>query len=70
MFAAWSFQSGSESLYEESFDITPGKLLWEWEGKDLGDFQLWLRVSFNNHRSLYYIADGSVIGEYKVHLLS
>jgi hypothetical protein len=91
VFAAWSFQSGSESLYEEnfdsgiftgqisrnnkelvlntdnkgsgewnkSFDITPGKLLWEWEGKDLWDFQLWLRVSFNNHISVYYVADGS-----------
>lgn len=90
VFAGWSFQTRSVTLYEESFegdfftgdvvqnnkelvlntegkgsgewnksiDIAPGKLSWEWEGGEK-DFQLWLRLSFNNHRSLYYVADGS-----------
>jgi len=57
------------SGWNKSIEILPGKLSWKWEGKDVGDFQLWLRLSFNNHK-LYYVADGSVIGEYKVHLLS
>jgi len=91
VFAVWSLQSRSVTLYEESFeggflkgdiiknskelvlnggingegewnksiDTLPGKLAWEWEGKDTGDFQFWLRFSFNNHKSLYYVADGS-----------
>jgi hypothetical protein len=49
----------SEGEWNKSIDIAPGKLAWEWEGKGTGDFQLWLRFSFNNHKSLYYVADGS-----------
>lgn len=44
--------------WNKSIDIVPGKIAWEWEWGEK-DFQLWLRLSFNNHRSLYYVADGS-----------
>jgi hypothetical protein len=48
-----------EGEWNKSIDISPGKLAWEWEGTDHGEFQFWLRFSFNNHKSLYYVADGS-----------
>jgi hypothetical protein len=97
VFAAWSFQFRSVTLYEESFEggiftgqvvkdgselvlkteskgegewnksiaLEPGKISWEWNGEDLGDFQLWLRLSFNNYKSIYYVADGSMNPPYE-----
>lgn len=44
--------------WNKSIDIVPGKLSWEWEGGEK-DFRLWLKLSFNNHKSLYYVAEGS-----------
>ncbi|MDP2846101.1 MAG: hypothetical protein Q8N79_08545, partial [Candidatus Methanoperedens sp.] len=51
---------GGRGEWNRTVDIAPEKLSWVWEGKDTGDFQLWLRLSFNNHNSLFYVAEGSM----------
>jgi len=51
---------GGRGEWNRTVDIAPEKLSWVWEGKDMGDFQLWLKLSFNNHNSLFYVAEGSM----------
>lgn len=50
--------------WNKSIVLAPEKIAWEWEGGEK-DFQLWLRLSFNNHKSLYYVADGSMNPPYE-----
>lgn len=50
--------------WNKSIVLAPEKIAWEWKGGEK-DFQLWLRLSFNNHRSLYYVADGSMNPPYE-----
>ncbi len=40
--------------------VQPAKMSWQWNGDDLGDFQFWLRLTFSNHKSIYYVAEGSM----------
>lgn len=40
--------------------VQPAKISWQWNGDDLGDFQFWLRLTFSNHKSIYYVAEGSM----------
>lgn len=40
--------------------VPPAKISWQWNGDDLGDFQYWLRLTFSNHKSIYYVAEGSM----------
>ncbi len=32
---------------------------WKWAVHDSGDYQFWIRIGFNNHRSIYYNASDS-----------
>jgi len=36
------------------------KISWQWSGEDIGDFQLWLKFTFSNQKSIYYVAGGSM----------
>lgn len=40
--------------------VPPAKIYWQWNGDDLGDFQYWLSLTFSNHKSIYYVAEGSM----------
>ena len=39
--------------------VQPAKISWQWGGDDPGDFQFWLKLTFSNHKSIYYVAEGS-----------
>ena len=54
-----SAQTG-EGVWSKNVSISPGKISWNWEGQDLDKFSLWLKVTFSDHKSIYYVAAGSM----------
>lgn len=46
-------------VWNKNVSLSPGKISWSWNGQDMDDFSLWLKVSFSDHKSIYYIAAGS-----------
>lgn len=53
-----SAQTG-EGVWNENVSLSPGKISWSWDGQDTDNFSLWLKVSFSDHKSIYYVAAGS-----------
>jgi hypothetical protein len=54
-----SAQTG-EGVWSENVSLSPGKITWNWDGQDLDKFSLWLKVTFSDHKSIYYVAAGSM----------
>lgn len=48
-----------EGVWNKNISLSPGKISWNWEGQDTDNFSLWLKVSFSDHKSIYYVAAGS-----------
>ena len=48
-----------EGVWNKSVSLSPGKISWSWNGQDMDNFSLWLKVSFSDHKSIYYVAAGS-----------
>ncbi|AAM04314.1 TPA: hypothetical protein HA338_05540 [Methanosarcina acetivorans] len=48
-----------EGVWNKDVSLSPGKISWNWKGEDLDNFSLWLKVTFSNHKSIYYVAAGS-----------
>lgn len=53
-----SAQTG-EGVWNKNVSLSPGKISWSWNGQDTENFSLWLKVSFSDHKSIYYVAAGS-----------
>ena len=53
-----SAQTG-EGVWNKNVSLPPGKISWVWDGQDTDNFSLWLKVSFSDHKSIYYVAAGS-----------
>jgi hypothetical protein len=53
-----SAQTG-EGVWNKNVSLSPGKISWSWNGQDTDNFSLWLKVSFSDHKSIYYVAAGS-----------
>lgn len=53
-----SAQTG-EGVWSKNVSLPPGKISWNWKGQDLDNFSLWLKVTFSDHKSIYYVAAGS-----------
>lgn len=53
-----SAQTG-EGVWNKNLSLPPGKISWRWNGQDTDNFSLWLKVSFSDHKSIYYVAAGS-----------
>lgn len=53
-----SAQTG-EGVWNKNVSQSPGKISWRWNGQDMDNFSLWLKVSFSDHKSIYYVASGS-----------
>jgi hypothetical protein len=53
-----SSQTG-EGVWNKNVSLSPGKISWSWNGQDTDNFSLWLKVSFSDHKSIYYVAAGS-----------
>ncbi|WP_440945665.1 hypothetical protein ACSAZL_16375 [Methanosarcina sp. T3] len=49
-----------EGVWNKDVSLSPGKISWNWRGEDLDNFSLWLKVTFSNHKSIYYVAAGSM----------
>jgi len=47
-------------VWSENVTLQPAKISWYWSGEDLGDFSLWMKLTFNNHKSICYVASGSM----------
>lgn len=54
-----SAQTG-EGVWSKNVSLSPGKISWNWNGRDLDKFRLWLKVTFSDHKSIYYVAAGSM----------
>ncbi|HHV23490.1 MAG: hypothetical protein PHG79_05060 [Methanosarcina sp.] len=54
-----SAQTG-EGVWSKNVSLSPGKITWNWDGQDLDKFSLWLKVTFSDHKSIYYVAAGSM----------
>ncbi|HWQ48124.1 MAG TPA: hypothetical protein VN414_04095, partial [Methanosarcina sp.] len=54
-----SAQTGEE-IWSKNVSVSPGKISWNWNGQDLNKFSLWLKVTFSDHKSIYYVAAGSM----------
>ncbi|AAM31697.1 hypothetical protein DU86_10595 [Methanosarcina mazei] len=48
-----------EGVWNKNISLSPGKISWNWEGQDTDNFSLWLKISFSDHKSIYYVAAGS-----------
>ncbi|AKB27497.1 hypothetical protein MSSAC_0807 [Methanosarcina siciliae C2J] len=46
-------------VWNKNVSLSPGKISWNWNGEDLDNFSLWLKVTFSDHKSIYYVAAGS-----------
>jgi hypothetical protein len=46
-------------VWNKNVSLSPGKISWNWNGEDLDNFSLWLKITFSNHKSIYYVAAGS-----------
>lgn len=53
-----SAQTG-EGVWNKNVSLSPGRISWSWDGQDTDNFSLWLKVSFSDHKSIYYVAAGS-----------
>lgn len=53
-----SAQTGG-GVWNKNVSLSPGKISWRWDGQDTDNFSLWLKVTFNDHKSIYYVAAGS-----------
>jgi hypothetical protein len=49
-----------EGTWSKNVSLSPGKISWKWNGQDLNKFSLWLKVTFSDHKSIYYLAAGSM----------
>ena len=49
-----------EEVWSKSISLSPGKISWNWNGQDLNMFSLWLKITFSDHKSIYYVAAGSM----------
>jgi len=49
-----------EGVWSKNMSLSPGKISWNWDGQDLDKFSLWLKVTFSDHKSIYYVAAGSM----------
>ncbi|WP_292390477.1 hypothetical protein [Methanosarcina sp. UBA5] len=47
-------------VWSKNVSVSPGKISWNWNGQDLDKFSLWLKVTFSDHKSIYYVASGSM----------
>jgi hypothetical protein len=54
-----SAQTG-EGVWSKNVSLSPGKISWNWNGQDLDKFSLWLKVTFSDYKSIYYVAAGSM----------
>jgi len=59
-----SAQTG-EGVWNKNVILSPGKISWNWNGQDTENFSLWLKVSFSDHKSIYYVAAGSRNPQYE-----
>ncbi|SES68856.1 hypothetical protein SAMN04488587_0592 [Methanococcoides vulcani] len=46
--------------WSKNVTLQPAKISWHWSGEDLSGFQLWMKLTFNNHKSICYVASGSM----------
>ncbi len=53
-----SAQTGG-GVWNKNVSLSPGRISWNWNGQDTDNFSLWLKVSFSDHKSIYYVAAGS-----------
>lgn len=53
-----SAQTG-EGVWNKNVSLSPGRISWNWNGQDTDNFSLWLKVTFSDHKSIYYVAAGS-----------
>ena len=51
--------AGSSGEWNQSLNAVPGRIAWDWDWRDGADFGMWVKVSFSDHNSIYYVADGS-----------
>jgi len=49
-----------KGVWSKNVSLSPGKITWNWDGQDLDKFSLWLKVTFSDHKSIYYVAAGSM----------
>lgn len=49
-----------KGTWNKDMNLPPGKIFWKWNGQDLNKFSLWLKVTFSDHKSIYYVAAGSM----------
>ncbi|KKG07627.1 hypothetical protein [Methanosarcina sp. 2.H.A.1B.4] len=49
-----------EGVWNKDVSLSPGKISWNWNGEDLDNFSLWLKITFSDHKSIYYVAAGSM----------
>ncbi|KKG12247.1 hypothetical protein EO98_05710 [Methanosarcina sp. 2.H.T.1A.6] len=49
-----------EGVWNKDVSLSPGKMSWNWNGEDLDNFSLWLKITFSDHKSIYYVAAGSM----------
>lgn len=49
-----------EGTWNKNVSLSPGSITWKWDGQDLDKFSLWLKVTFSDHKSIYYVAAGSM----------
>lgn len=49
-----------EGVWSKNVSLSPEKISWNWNGQDLDKFSLWLKVTFSDHKSIYYVAAGSM----------
>ncbi len=49
-----------EEVWSKNVSLSPEKISWNWNGQDLDKFSLWLQVTFSDHKSIYYVAAGSM----------
>ncbi|MHC1755435.1 MAG: hypothetical protein AB9861_08405 [Methanosarcina sp.] len=48
-----------EGVWNKNVSLPPGRISWSWNGQDTDNFSLWLKVTFSDHKSIYYVAAGS-----------
>lgn len=56
----WSLPLDIEIEESSLSDWKVTKLSWYWNGYDMGRYQLWIAISFNNHRPIFYVAEGGM----------
>jgi len=49
-----------EGMWNKNVSLSPGKISWNWNGEDLDNFSLWLKITFSDHKSIYYVTAGSM----------